>query len=258
MNSIKYSEKDLPLKELETIGLASGGQMLLNENDLKALLSGRRTGLLNLQNLEAENIRIKALDAKISLQPDQQGGLGLLVHPIYRKPATPDFLDDYEAKQLEKGEVPSLLKTIVDDKGNRKDILVEYDRDTREFIISDTKKIIAPDMVNGEYLTAAQKENYKKGREVALADRTVMEYAAADPNGVRSNRLALIASILVDGGLSYMVFKGLNALFNKERDQKEAEIQSPGYKNALADMEDQSPVVSNDHIRFDKKHQPGR
>ena len=258
MNPIKYSEKDLPFKELETIGLASGGQVLLNENDLKALLSGRRTGLLNLQNLEAENIKIKALDAKISLQPDQQGRLSLLVHPIYRKPPTPDFLDDYEAKQLERGEVPNLLKTTVDDKGNRKDILVEYDRDTREFIVSDTEKIIAPDMVNGEYLTAAQKENYKKGREVTLADRTVMQYAAADPNGIRSNRLALIASILVDGGLSYMVYKGLNALFNKERDQKEAETQSPGYKNALADMEDQSPVISNEHIRFDKKHLPKR
>jgi hypothetical protein len=70
--------------------------------------------------------------------------------------------------------------------------------------------------------------------------------------------LALIASILIDGGLSYAVYKGLNALFNKERDQKEAEIQSPGYMNALADMENQSPVISNDHIRFDKKHQPGR
>jgi len=54
------------------------------------------------------------------------------------------------------------------------------------------------------------------------------------------------------------VYKGLNALFNKEKDQKEAEALSPGYYKALEDMDDQSPVINNDHIRFDKKHQPGR
>jgi len=258
MDLIKYSEMDIPVKELETIGLAVNGQPLLNESDLKALLSGRRTGLLNLQNLEAENIRIKSLDAKISLGINEQGKMALLIHPIYRKPATPDFLDDYEAKLLEKGEVPSLVKTTVDEKGNRKEVLVEYDRETREFIVSDTEKILVMDMANNEYLTPAQKENYRKGREVTLSDRTVMQYSAVDVNGIRSNKLALVASILIDGGLSYMLYKGLNALFNKERDQKEAEKLSPGYYNAVGDMEDQSPVVTNDHIRFDKKHQPGR
>ena len=64
MNLIQYNKQDLPMKELETIGLAEKGQLLLNVNDLKALLSGRRTGLLNLKNLEAENIMRKALDAK--------------------------------------------------------------------------------------------------------------------------------------------------------------------------------------------------
>src|ERR1700712_2059999 len=108
MDLIKFNEIDIPVKELETIGLAVNSQMLLNEDDLKALLSGRRTGLLNLQNLEAENISIKSLDAKISLRPDDNGKLTLLIHPVYRKPVTPDFLDDYEAKQLEKGDVPNL------------------------------------------------------------------------------------------------------------------------------------------------------
>ena len=59
MNLIYYKESDLPLKELETMGLASNGQLLINVNDLKALLSGRRTGLMHLENLEAENIKIK-------------------------------------------------------------------------------------------------------------------------------------------------------------------------------------------------------
>ena len=67
---------------------------------------------------------------------------------------------------------------------------------------------MAPDMVNGEYLTAAQKENYRKGREVKLADlaNQSCNYSGTDVNGIRSNKLALIASILIDGGLSYMLY----------------------------------------------------
>src|SRR3984885_8513762 len=127
MNLIQYKESDLPLEDLETIGLAANGQLLLNVNDLKALLSGRRTSMLNLKNLEAENIKIKSLDAKISLYTNDKGKVELLVHPIYKKPVTPDFLEDYEAKELEKGEVASLLKVTRDDKGNKKEVLVEYD-----------------------------------------------------------------------------------------------------------------------------------
>jgi hypothetical protein len=73
MHLVYYNENDLPIKDLETIGLAAGGQLLLNVDDLKALLSGRRTGLLQLHDLEAENIKIKSLDAKISLQQGKDG-----------------------------------------------------------------------------------------------------------------------------------------------------------------------------------------
>ncbi|MGF7079005.1 DUF4099 domain-containing protein [Mucilaginibacter sp. UYCu711] len=258
MNLISFKENDLPFRELETIGLAAGGQLLLNVNDLKALLSGRRTGLMHLENLEAEGIQIKAIDAKVSLRQNDQGKIDLLIHPIYRKPDTPDFLDDNEAQQLEKGEVENFLKTTTDNKGNKKEILVEYDSETREFIVSDTEKIMAPDMVNNEFLTLAQKEKYRKGKEVELADRSKFNYSGTDLNGIRSNKLALIASIVIDGGLSYMVYKGLNALFGENHDAKEAGSLSPGYYNAVADMEDERPVVTNDHIRFDSKSRVSR
>ena len=92
-------------------------------------------------------------------------------------------------------------------------------------------------MVNNEFLTAAQKENYRKGKEVQLADGTRFSYSAEDTHGIRSNKIALVASILVDGGLSYMVYKGLNALFNQKRDEKDANVLSSGYFNALKDVE---------------------
>lgn len=252
MNLISFKENELPIKDLETLGLASRGQLLLNVNDLKALLSGRRTDMLHLENLETGNIKIKAIDAKISLHRNEQGKTGLLIHPIYRKPATPDLLEEDEALQLEKGVAASVLKVTTDKKGNKKELLVEYDPETREFIVSDTEKIMAPDMINSEFLTPAQKEAYRKGREVKLADGTVLNYSNSDTNGIRSNRLALIASILVDGGLSYMIYQGLNALFGKQHDPNESEKLSPGYYSAMEDLENERPAADNSPIRFDR------
>lgn len=246
MDIIHYNEKMLPMQDLETIGLASGGQLLLNVDDLKALLSGRRTGLMQLQNLEAENIKIKSMDAKVSLKTDETGKINLLIHPVYKRPATPAFLDDNEAQKLEKGEVANYLKTTTDDKGNKKELLVEYDAETREFIISDTEKILAPDMVNLQFLTAAQKENYRKGKEVTLPDKTTFGFSATDTHGIRANKLALVASILIDGGLTYTVYKGLNMLFNQKRNEVEAAKLSPGYYHAVQDANDnKNQYVSN-------------
>ena len=239
MNRIIFNQAQLPMADLETIGLAAGDQLLLNEEDMNSLLSGKRTGLLQLHNLEAENIKIKSMDAKLSVRQLANGKTELLIHPVYRKPSTPDFLDDFEAKELEKGEVASLLKVTKDGRGNTKEVLVEYDKDTREFIVSDTEKILAPDTVNGEFMTAAQKENYRKGKEVKLPDGTKFIYSATDTHGIRSNKIALIASILVDGGLSYMVYRGLNAMFNQKRDEKEAGKLSPAFYNAMRDMDEQ-------------------
>ncbi|TFF37663.1 DUF4099 domain-containing protein [Mucilaginibacter psychrotolerans] len=249
MNLLNFKEEDLPIKDLETIGLAAGGQLLLNVDDLKALLSGSRTSLLELHDLEAENIKIKSLNAKISLQPNEAGKIDLIIHPIYRRAVTPDFLDDNEAQQLQKGEVASLLKTTLDNHGNKKEMLIEYDPETKEYIVSDTEKILAPDMVNNEFLTQAQKENYRKGKEVQIADGTKFAYSGVDHHGIRANKLALIASIMIDGGLSYMVYKGLNALFNQKRDQIAAEKLSPGYHNAMKDVENQRPFVPNQATR---------
>jgi hypothetical protein len=239
MNLVNFHEDDLPIKDLETIGLAAGGQLLFNVDDLKALLSGRRTSLLELRDLETDNIKIKSINAKISLKLNEYGKLDLLIHPIYRKAPTPDFLNETEATQLRKGEVASLLKITLDNHGTKKEMLVEYDPETKEYIISDTEKILVPDMVNNEFLTQAQKENYRKGKEVQIADGTKLNYSGTDHHGIRSNKLALVASILIDGGLSYMVYKGLNAIFNQKHEPKTAEKLSPGYYQAIKDIENQ-------------------
>jgi hypothetical protein len=98
----------------------------------------------------------------LSLQPDAKGKINLLIHPVYRKAVAPEFLNPNEARQLQQKEVANLLVKVPDGIGRQKELLVEYDSDTREYIISDTEKILAPDMVNGEFLTPAQRRPFVK------------------------------------------------------------------------------------------------
>jgi len=234
-----FNEQDLPMVDLEKIGLAKNGVLELDEDDLKALLSGRRTAILRLENLSTIGLQIPSLDAKLSLKQNENGTIDLLVHPIYREAEYPTFLTDTEAEKLEKGELVNVQKMIFDDEGEPKEILIEFDKDTNEFIITDTEKILAPDFINNEPLTAAQKERYRKGKQVETPDGTTIQYSGTESKGINSNKLALIASILIDGGVSYMLYKGLHALFGQKEDKKNAELMSKGYKQALADMQKQ-------------------
>lgn len=230
-----FTKQDLPMEDLGQLGLVKNGKLSLDEDDLTALLSGRRTDMLRLENLEMDGVSIKELDAKLSLNLNMDGSIGVLLHPIYREPEVPQFLDDTQAEMLEKGEVPNLPLTITGDDGKPKDVLVSFDKDTNEFIVTDTDRIQAPDEVNSIPLTEEQKKKYKKGEEVETADGTTIQYSATDKQGVRSDKLALIASILVDGGVSYLLYRGLHALLGKEQDK------APGknYKQALKNMQEQ-------------------
>jgi len=237
MTQQTFKEQEIPLLELEKIGLTKNGRLNLHEEDIRALLSGNRTGMLRLENLVADGVHIEALDAKLSLKQTEDGKLDLLVHPIYRRPESPSFLTDSEAEKLKKGEVANIEHFLFDEEGKPKDLLIEFDKDTNEFIITDTAKILVPDMINSEYLSLEQKERYRKGKTVELADGTAFQYTATDRHGIRSNKLALIASLLVDGGLSYVVHKGLNALFNRTRDEKDAAKNGKGYNLAFENMQ---------------------
>lgn len=231
-----FKEEDLPMAELEKVGLAKDGKLLLDTEDIQALVSGRRTNMHRLKNLSDGDLQIAALDGKLSLKKNDDGNLDLLVHPIYNEARHPDFLTDTEAEELEKGETANIWKIVTDDEGNKRDILVEFDKETKEFIITDTEKILVPDLVNNEYLTPEQKEKYRKGKEVELPDGTTFQFSATERQGVRANRLALVASIIVDGGVSYMLYKGLNALFGQKRDGKQSAEFSRGYDQAVMDM----------------------
>jgi hypothetical protein len=98
-----YNLQELPMADLERIGLAKNGRLSLDEDDRNALLSGRRTDMLRLENLKSEGIHIPALDAKLSLRPNAAGNMELLVHPIYKEIDPPYYLTDEESGTIGEG-----------------------------------------------------------------------------------------------------------------------------------------------------------
>lgn len=214
-----FKMQELPMEELQKLGLANGSRLNIDEDDLSALLSGRRTDMLRLENLDRDGLHIPALDAKLSLRRKKDGALEVLAHPIYKQADAPSYLTDTEAEQLQKGEAVNVLKTIADGEGDKREVLIEFDKDTNEFIVINTDQVTAPEEINGKPLTQEQKDRYRKGKEVTTDDGTTIQYSAKDKQAIRSDRLALIASILIDGGVTYVLFKGLNALFNRPQQE---------------------------------------
>jgi hypothetical protein len=224
-----YNEQDVPVGLLQKLGIE------LSEDNKQALLTGRRTELLEIQNIEDGEVKIKSMNAKLSIGQDANGKPGLLIHPVYREMELPEYLTASDAEKLANGEIVN-LEMAVEIGGRKRDVLVEFDPETQEFLITDTELIRVPDMINNEELTPEQKQKFKKGKEVELQDGTKVQYTATTPQGIRSNKLALVASIIVDGGLSYMLYKGLHAMVGEKRDKK-SEDYSKGYHKALQDME---------------------
>jgi hypothetical protein len=247
------------MEELQKLGLADWNVLHIDDDNLTASLAGRRTDMLRLENLEQQGLHIPALDAKLSLRRNADGGVELLAHPIYKYAEGPEYLTDTEIESLEKGEAVNVVKTISDGEGDKREVLVEFDKDTNRFITVDTGKIFPPDEINGIPLTHQQKKNYRKGKEVETEDGTTIQYSAKYKQAIRADCLALIASVLIDGGVSYVLFKGLNALFNKKQEKErgryfhkalekmsEAQVRevTPGVNSEQCEDEDHSETIS--------------
>ena len=194
-----FKEQDLPFHELQTLGLAVGRELRLDEDDKQALLAGRRTEMLRLENISLQGLQIPALDTKLSLTRNADGTTQLLAHPIYKEAQVPSFLTDTEAEALEKGELTNIGK-VIDENGVTKDVLIEFDKETNEFLVIDTDEVHAPEAINGINLSPEQKERYRKGKEVESGEGTTFQYTATGKHAIRSDKIALIASVLIDGG----------------------------------------------------------
>lgn len=230
----KLTEGALPLPELEKIGLYKDGKLSLSKEDITALLAGRRTNMLSLKNLASAGFAIKQLDAKLSVNSYPDGSTSLNIHPIYKEVKEHPLLSKSESQQLQSGKLDNIQKQFQDADHKSKKLIIEYDEQTREFVSYDPEQVQIPEKVNGQRLTDKQKEAFQNGEVIELNDGTRLQHRASDSKGIVSDRKWLVLSVLLDGGISYLLLRGVKNLMNNNEAQQDGLTE--GFKNEVSKM----------------------
>ena len=231
-----FSETDLPLVSLAAVGLVRHDFILLEPTDKDALLGGRRTRLIELRNLEFAEMKIASLQAKLSLLRNQQGIPNLLISPVYLHSTGPAHLAKAEMDLLESRQQLVIEKHITGIDGLPKNVLIEFDRETNQFLETDVNDLIAPEQVNGYQLSIAQQEDYRRGKIIEMPDSTRLQFTATDSQGMRASKNELIATVNIDGEEIYNSFYNLKTLRDYSHDYQE-HLPTNAYLNALAKLQ---------------------
>lgn len=178
------------------------------------------------------------------------------MHPVYKQSNLPSIISRGEGDDLLTGLKANLIKETTE-KGQQKKFMVEYDWDTREFIVTDTSRLRVPEMINGMPLTPYQKERFGSGRQIEMPDGTTFQASSTTPDGIRSNRLTLVVSLLMDGGISYLLLTGLKAMVGDrgllpQKDERNENyhkaLQAAGApKSTVKDAEVKNSAISNNN-----------
>lgn len=96
---------------------------------------------------------------------------------------------------------------------------------------------------------------------IELADGTRIQHSATESKGIRSDRKALILSVLLDGGISYLLLRGIRNLVGNSDAQKEG--YTKGYNQALADSmvgkpKREAEMTVGEHIDYSRASQHSR
>ena len=227
----------LPMRDLEIFGIVKDGNFTIPEKEVHALKNGKMTDIVELKDLKGKEIQIDKLPARLSIVRGEDGNPSLRIDPVYREANPHPDLSESERNQLVKKELANLKKSYVDKDGNIQSQVVEYDHRTKQFLSYNPRDIKAPHQVNGEGLSPQQKKKYKEGETVTLEDGTKFQLSPSSPKGIRSNSKGLVLSVMLDGGLSYLLITGVEKMLGKK--SREEKAYTEGYLQAVKDVEKQ-------------------
>lgn len=231
------TDKTLPMQDLKIFGIYKDGKFTIPEEQVRALRNGRMTDIVELKNLKGRDVEIDSLPARLSIVKGNNGEPSLRIDPVYREPNSHPHLSEDERQRLIRSEIANIRKSYVDMNGNVQTEIIEYDQETKQFMSFDPRAIKAPEAVDGQTLSPEQKKKYKEGEVVELADGTEFQLSTIDKRGIRSNRKGLILSVILDGGLSYLLITGIQRMLGKKT--KEEESYSQGYVDGLKEIKKQ-------------------
>lgn len=241
MNLPIFEEKNLPFNDFLIIGLVRQGNIIIGSDDKAALLAGRRTQLLLLNNLDFAGMRIASLYVKLSLADVGNHQLNIIFHPQNLESTRPNYLTSAEQAYLESGRTKSIEKWLPDEKGEDKWMLIEFDYETKEFIRTPKRRIVPPDAINGFSITQEQKIAYMKGQIVQVADGTNVQYTATNEKGIRANHLEAVLSRNTESGIVYTAFSDIRTLTNYHHDYQEYPPTN-AYLNTLVKLQRQESL----------------
>lgn len=231
------TDEKLPMEDLKIFGIYKGGKYTIPEEQIKALKDGRMTDIVELRNLKGKNIEIESLPARLSIVRGDHGNPTLRIDPVYREPNSHPQLSENERQRLIRAEIANIKKSYVDKDGNVRTEIIEYDKETKQFMAFDPRNIKAPEAVNEQSLTPDQKRKYKEGEVVELKDGTAFQFSSIERKNIRSNRSGLVLSVILDGGISYLLYTGLKRMLGKKSNEEKS--YSQGYIDGINKVQKQ-------------------
>ena len=161
-----FSMDELPQNQLELMGLTKKDILNMPPRTFNALMSGNRTSLIRFNKLKIPGLESSSLDAKISLERNQDGNVAIRFHPINQMPKNTFNLTKEEISRLKSDTnfVPKQLE-------NGKEYLISMDKQTNEFIAILKDSIEAPKKINGIELTEVQVQDFKEGKEIIVGGK---------------------------------------------------------------------------------------
>lgn len=183
MNKLnKISVTEIPFHSFEKLGLSKMDVLKLDKENLEALLSGKRTGLLNIKGVDGNGEKFD-LNAKVSLNRNPDNTVGILIHPIRQEIKNDINLNSKEIGKLKDGSLVS--KTI---EGER--YLIQLDKETNELLKIKTKNINVPSHIKDVELNSNQKEKLKQGQVITLESGKEKLQVGIDLNNPRGLKLS--------------------------------------------------------------------
>jgi hypothetical protein len=171
----RMSMDQIPFDKLEKVGIKSDLIQKMEKQEMTDFLNGFRSDKLYTVNakINGEDYRIPA---KIRLQSNEDGSVGIKVHPIQRL----NVPDEYMGHKFTKEEKGALLndknlgKTVelTGRDGKKDNYYLSIDSKTNELIPLRSSYIQVPDKIKGANLSSEQKEKLASGEKVTVDGMT--------------------------------------------------------------------------------------
>src|SRR5699024_11979033 len=162
-----FNENQIPVKEMQAVGLHDGKQFKISDDIKDQLLKGQITDFVTLESIQVNDEKIN-IDTKLSLQ-ETENGAGLFFHPIYAREQKHELLSDEEQQNFKSGvntKNISVYGKIVEygeapykfDEKNKKSFFIQLEKENGEI-----KTLWGVDLKN-----ALDVSGHREGDEIAI------------------------------------------------------------------------------------------